>query len=979
MKKLIMVFLYIFIASLPVSARELYRVTICGEFDAISLNAIDMDVVMPVSGGYLVLVDFKAEEELDHLAIGHDLIASQIDFDQIAVENHRDALQGKQVQPIFEENGLRLYRLPANKLTSGELRGLFTPIQQINIPVKFVPAKSFNPYPAMGDLNLDSLIDLVSMDTIVSLMERLEAFDGRLTGTDSCYAARNWIAGKFASYGFDSIVIDSFVGSQLWSYDPVESQNIVAVKLGTAYPDKQIIVGGHFDVVPDCPGQDDNGSGTAGTMEIARILAGMETNMTFVFIAFDSEESWLWGSYHYAENAVARGDDIVYMMNLDMIANQLNDSAANLYNGPVQAYSELWAALADSLVGIEGILAGTEASDHLPFQQAGYDVTFVQEYIFSPEYHCYDNTRDDNAHLSFEYMTRMVKASLATVVTIDRALPPIPITSIRDVGDGHSLQINWTPPESDRIDHYTLFFAPAFKSVSDSIVIPADSSNYIVSGLMEEVTYTFFLAPYDTAGASAIVINSASAAPYFLPMPPDSIVASPLLNAIKIEWAANNTELDFSHYLVTRDGEVIGDTIFTTQFIDDDPGLGSDFHTYYVHSVDTDDNLSDSAYGGGDAVSMKAATLDQSRIMALNRSHVSSIQLVDETRTGAIMREALNGYNFDYYSDTAIDLTEKGISLLDFIDYGTVIIGDEAGRSDNIGMDPALGGLLEDLDSYLSIGGRAIIFRRWGDLVMSERIDTLFMNDTPYCSEYASCFHMIGQVMPLSIIHSVAGSPSISSDFIGAHSQTAEYPDLVWDSAATLMHTGAPFADISGIPCASFPMLMTDSVEVIYTYDSSTDSLLTEGQPIAWKYMGDSYKYVFFNIPLSFMEHDDAVLALQQAVADMGIVTSIDDQTSAPVIPKTFALEQNFPNPFNPVTTIRFYNPESVPAQVTVEVYNIIGQQVKLLFDGPAAPGMNAVEWDSRDDNNEPVATGIYFYRLTAGSVTLTRKMVLLK
>jgi hypothetical protein len=95
------------------------------------------------------------------------------------------------------------------------------------------------------------------------------------------------------------------------------------------------------------------------------------------------------------------------------------------------------------------------------------------------------------------------------------------------------------------------------------------------------------------------------------------------------------------------------------------------------------------------------------------------------------------------------------------------------------------------------------------------------------------------------------------------------------------------------------------------------------------------------------------------------------------LLPTEFALEQNFPNPFNPVTSIRFALPEA--AHVRLTVFNILGQRVKAIVDEDLEPGHFVKTWDSCDDNGRPVASGIYFYRLDAGKFIQCRKMVLLK
>lgn len=94
-------------------------------------------------------------------------------------------------------------------------------------------------------------------------------------------------------------------------------------------------------------------------------------------------------------------------------------------------------------------------------------------------------------------------------------------------------------------------------------------------------------------------------------------------------------------------------------------------------------------------------------------------------------------------------------------------------------------------------------------------------------------------------------------------------------------------------------------------------------------------------------------------------------------IPVEFYLHQNYPNPFNPVTTIKFEVP-SIEAyrntHLRLGVYDILGKEIATLIDQEFKPGMYEVKWDGTD-----YASGIYFYRLEAGTFTETKKMVLLK
>ena len=104
--------------------------------------------------------------------------------------------------------------------------------------------------------------------------------------------------------------------------------------------------------------------------------------------------------------------------------------------------------------------------------------------------------------------------------------------------------------------------------------------------------------------------------------------------------------------------------------------------------------------------------------------------------------------------------------------------------------------------------------------------------------------------------------------------------------------------------------------------------------------------------------------------------TAIAAETAA--TPSAFALGANYPNPFNPATTI----PLAVPAgagDVDLTIYNVLGQPVRQVWNGPLAAGEHRLAWDGRDAQGQPIAAGVYLYRLQVDDQTLTRKMVKLE
>ena len=89
-------------------------------------------------------------------------------------------------------------------------------------------------------------------------------------------------------------------------------------------------------------------------------------------------------------------------------------------------------------------------------------------------------------------------------------------------------------------------------------------------------------------------------------------------------------------------------------------------------------------------------------------------------------------------------------------------------------------------------------------------------------------------------------------------------------------------------------------------------------------------------------------------------------------IPNRFHLAQNYPNPFNPTTFIEFELPRS--SEVTLKIYNIVGEDVSTLLYVSLLSGFHSVKWDAAN-----LASGVYLYRLQAGDYVDTKKMVLMK
>lgn len=178
----------------------------------------------------------------------------------------------------------------------------------------------------------------------------------------------------------------------------------------------------------------------------------------------------------------------------------------------------------------------------------------------------------------------------------------------------------------------------------------------------------------------------------------------------------------------------------------------------------------------------------------------------------------------------------------------------------------------------------------------------------------------------------------------------------------------------------------------------AADRSYPNNQPFPiWGYWGDTSNARLGRVPIEgrFTDNDswstnevavnwNAALLYNLHGARMlarGVLTSGGEEPpgtgNAGNVPREFELGQNYPNPFNPRTSITVTAPRT--STVRVEVFNILGQRVRTLFNGLVEAGKRILQWDGTNDRGEPLGSGMYVYRLEAGDVVRTRKMMLLK
>lgn len=105
--------------------------------------------------------------------------------------------------------------------------------------------------------------------------------------------------------------------------------------------------------------------------------------------------------------------------------------------------------------------------------------------------------------------------------------------------------------------------------------------------------------------------------------------------------------------------------------------------------------------------------------------------------------------------------------------------------------------------------------------------------------------------------------------------------------------------------------------------------------------------------------------------------TDVEDETGEEVFPTEFALSDNYPNPFNPETRIGYFVPRA--CRVRLEIFNVLGQKIRILVNEHQTVGNREVSWDGKNEAGEKVSSGVYFYKLQAEDFVQTKKMVLIR
>jgi hypothetical protein len=401
-------------------------------------------------------------------------------------------------------------------------------------------------YPNVTAVNpeIAGLTAQVSMDNLENSIRWMQDLGSRGACADGALQTQNWLMEQFESFGLDVYVhyFPSTINSGLCTLgDTLDAGNVVAIRWGTEFPEEFIVVSAHYDAAVRSdnvlvPGADDNASGTAGVVEIARILSQIPTKRSIIYLPVNAEEYGLIGSFAFVKKCAAEDRSILGCFNMDMIgffpedagpltmyfgSPEISDRLGEYYRTVANLYVTDIPTLRFSFGNISG-------SDHTSFNAYEYPALCIGDEEYLSKHPCYHQPCDTlGAGVnSLPLAQGFVKATLAAVAELANGwLPP---QNLSAVPADSKITVSWdAAPETST---YKLF-------KNNVLLTEITETSYIDANVVNGTEYMYYVKGIRTGSGEESAESNR-----------DSIAASPPLTLPYFndfeentdEWRANS-------------------------------------------------------------------------------------------------------------------------------------------------------------------------------------------------------------------------------------------------------------------------------------------------------------------------------------------------------------------------------------------------------------------------------------------------------
>ncbi len=821
----------------------------------------------------------------------------------------------------------------------------------------------------------DSLFNItmreINIDSVYSYISKLQNFKTRYLIASNKDTVSSWIRNKFSEFGYSTIIEDTFTCKVAKNNDTVLTvqKNIIAVCKSSIDTEISLVIGAHYDSIVNsgnpllvAPGADDNASGLAGLLEIARVIkkTGEIFPCNIIFIAFSAEETGRpSGSGHYALNAKNSDQKIKLMINLDMIgySNDLVDNSKiniSYYTEFIKYrnYAKHITNKYSKIKAMDGYLV--EPGDSYSFYGFGYPAIAFNEHDFNPNYH---RETDLLEYINMDYCTEVVKASCATLLSfIDMPETEVSDFIVKDGGDGSSLFCQWQKNKDFNVAGYNIYLGK--ESVNYDTAFTTIDTALTITNLIEGKKYFVGITAFDSLGNESFIVEK-TGTPYSLPLPAYIFTDEPEMHKIILRWN-KNYEYDLAGYNIYRSNTTEGEkvklnelVIMDTTFIDNTAYDGL-YYYYTVKAIDKNDNESI----GNPILKSRVVSLDQGILVVDETADGNGLPMKPTDELVDIFYDStLTNFNIKHYDI----IKEGGLKLADIGAFSTILWH----GNDNI--DYLSASIIQnDLRKYLNFGGKLFYNGYYPTKAFGGQIN--------YPKDFSAGEFVYDYI---KISHS---DLKFGARFRGAIKTSSNYNSLFIDSSKTLSSQEFHLINIESLSAAP-------GATNIYLYDTQYDSTTSQGSmkgmPVGVEYLGSDYKVITLSFPLYYINQEQAKELVQYIMLNkFNEITSVDERKEEKEITTEFKLFQNYPNPFNPTTVINYQLPKA--SNVTLKIYDVLGKEVTTLVNEEKHAGNYEVEFSAEGGsasggNGYSLSSGMYFYQLRAGEFVSAKKMLIIK
>ncbi len=419
---------------------------------------------------------------------------------------------------------------------------------------------------AQTDKRLYDISEAISAERIQSDIKTLTEFGTRHTLSDTVSkkrgigAARRWIKAEFEQISKDcGDCLEVFYqktlvekGTNERIIHDVEVVNVVAIKRGTKYPNRYILMSGDIDsrvsdptdFTSDSPGANDNASGMAGTIEAARILSKYDFEQSVVFVGLSGEEQGLFGGKGLAEYVKAEGWDIIGILNNDMIGNikgvdgyisnkdfrifsepvpvtesERNRRARRFYGGEVDGHSRQLARYVHRLTStyindlnpmmIYRLDRFGRGGHHRPFNDAGFAGIRIMEAHENYTQQHQDLRTEDGIkygdtfeHVDFDYAAKLTAVNAISLASLGWAVPEPERVAIGGIVEA-SAKLQWS--EVEGADHYKIYWRDTTSPQWQHSRVVKDATELTLSGVVID-NFFFGVSAVSKSGHESLVV-----------------------------------------------------------------------------------------------------------------------------------------------------------------------------------------------------------------------------------------------------------------------------------------------------------------------------------------------------------------------------------------------------------------------------------------------------------------------------------------